>query len=173
MADTSEVAPPGAVPSDIAKCDGDAAGKSLSYRFSSQIVAGLKRRDDITILVENLSVTVLRLSESGPDITASFLDDRYVLAIGNWHDDFPSISLMLDFIERALDGALRVRRDYANDKLWRVTLEERSEDQTWGALNQISYPRFALRGAITTSYLQNVPRNGSPLNVSEAKAHRP
>lgn len=136
--------------------------QGIAANLGRQIVLALRHRPDATILVEDLGVTVLRVCPEGPDLTASLLDERYVLSIGGWHDEFPSLQRMLAYMEEALDGALRIRRDYLNGKVWRITLERREADGTWSSDNAIEYPRLSFQRKIVTTYLQNPPRMQDP-----------
>lgn len=148
---------------DAAASGGDASLQhGLAANLGRQIVLALRHRQDATILVEDLGVTVLRVSPEGPDLTASVLDERFVLSIGGWHDEFPSLQRMLAYIEEALDGALRIRRDYLNGKVWRITLERRETDGSWSSDNAIEYPRLGFQRKVVTTYLQNPPRVRDP-----------
>ncbi len=131
----------------------------MASNLGRQIVRALKHRKDATILVEARGVTILRLAPDGPDLTACMLDDRYVLSIGGWNDEFPSLQHMLEYIEDALDGALRIRRDYLNGKVWRISLERRETDGSWSVDNSIEFPRLGFRRKVETTYLQNPVRH--------------
>lgn len=116
----------------------------------------LRDRPDATMIIETGSVTILRLSPEGPDVTAFVTPGRCALSIGAWHDDMQSLDMTIDYVKLTLDGKLRVRVDKINGKTWQNALERRLEDGTWREESVLTYPRFSVFGRRkTTQYLQN------------------
>ena len=116
----------------------------------------LRDRPDATMIIETGSVTILRLSPEGPDVTAFVTPGRCALSIGAWHDDMQSLDMTIDYVKLTLDGKMRVRVDKISGKTWQNALERQQEDGTWREESVLTYPRFNLFGRRkTTQYLQN------------------
>jgi hypothetical protein len=124
--------------------------------FTHQLKRELRSRPEAQVIIENESVTVLRLTPQGPDVTAIISEGRCTLAIGAWHDDMDSIDVTLAYVRMAVEGDLRVRVDKLGGKPWKYALERRLEDGSWQEESVLELPRFPfLARQKTTHYLQN------------------
>lgn len=122
----------------------------------SELRRAIRDRPDATMIIDDGSVTVLRLSPEGPDVTAFVTPGRCALSIGSWHDDMQSLDMTVDYVKLALAGALRVRIDKIGGKTWQNALERRQDDGTWREESVLTYPRLNLfNRRKTTQYLQN------------------
>lgn len=128
-------------------------------KFADALGRSLRARPEAQVIIENDSVTVLRLTPDGPDVTAIIADGRCTLAIGAWHDDLYSLDVTLDYMRMAVEGSLRVRVDRMNGKPWKYALERRLDNGSWQEESVLELPRFNLWGRrrISTTYLHNRP----------------
>lgn len=127
--------------------------------FADALGRSLRGRPEAQVVIEDDSVTVLRLTPDGPDVTAIISEGRCTLAIGAWHDDLYSLDVTLNYMKMAVEGSLRVRVDRMNGKPWKYALERRYDDGSWKEESVLELPRFSLWGRrrISTTYLHNRP----------------
>jgi hypothetical protein len=124
--------------------------------FVHQLRKALKDQPDAKIVVDGESVTVLRRSPDGPDVTAILSEGRCTLSIGAWHEDMESFDATLAYAKLAVEGDLRVRIDKIGRKPWQYALERRLEDNSWREESVVVFPRLnLLRRQKTTHYLRN------------------
>ncbi len=124
--------------------------------LAHQLRKALQDRPDARIVVAGNSVTVMRRSPEGPDVTAILADGRCTLAIAAWHEDMPSLDATLSYAKLAVDGDLRVRVDRIGGKPWQYALERRLGDDSWIEESVVVFPRLnLLRRQKTTHYLRN------------------
>lgn len=133
-----------------------AAAHGSVDELATHVRRAVAGRPDAQVLVDTDSVTVLRLTPEGPDVTAILADGRCTLAIGSWYDDMYSLDLTLAYVQMAVEGNLRVRVDRLGNKPWQYALERRAADGTWHEESVVTLPRFRLwAGEKTTTYLHN------------------
>lgn len=119
--------------------------------------AQLRRRlrANIPVSVEGDLVLIPRQSSEGPDVSVLVSGHRCTVAIGPWYEDMPSLDMALEYVTRAVDGAMRVRIDTLGGKPWKYTLE-RLESGSWVEESAVVLPRLTLwKRDVTTRYMQN------------------
>lgn len=127
--------------------------------FARQLRNELAAHPTAQVTTGVTTVTVLRVSPAGPDVTVFFSEGRCTLAIGGWHDDLVSMDVVLDYVKMAVAGTLRVRIDQIRGKPWKYVLERQREDGNWSEESVMVVPRLSALWARqpTTHYLQNAP----------------
>lgn len=119
--------------------------------------AQLRRRlqANVPVTVDGDLVLIPRQSNDGPDVSVLVSGHRCTVAIGPWYEDMPSLDMALEYVTRAVDGAMRVRIDTLGGKPWKYTLE-RLESGSWVEESAVVLPRVTFwKRDVTTRYLQN------------------
>lgn len=125
--------------------------------FAHRLQTALRDHPGTQMEVHSDSVTVLRVTPTGPDVTAILSDGRCTLAIGPWHEDMESLDATVTYVKMAVCGDLRVRIDNLGGKPWQYALERHLEDGSWQEESVLILPRFSLWAKQkTTHYLHNV-----------------
>lgn len=134
-------------------------GQVALRKVSTAIRAALGNATKSTVIEEGNSITILRLSPCGPDLTVLWTECGIVLSIGPWHGDVGSPEVANSYIARALTGSLRVRIDKLNGKPWKFAIELQDDRGNWQPEDEIVFFRFRFpgRNTLSTTYMQNVP----------------
>jgi hypothetical protein len=105
--------------------------------------------------------THLRIRAAQPDGLPIFViadKRRATLALGDWYDDFSSLGDLLWMIDRAIEGGVRLRIDFANAEPIRWAVEA-YVDGTWREVNimELAFlPRPDIQ--IVSRYMRNTPQ---------------
>jgi hypothetical protein len=101
------------------------------------------------------SVVIPAPVESGFSISLIVQGGRYTATLGPWYDDFDTLIEAVGFLGEALQGNVRIRIDYCDDRFHQSVVERRQSDGAWLAVAGIKIISFQSRATTASKYLQN------------------
>jgi hypothetical protein len=112
-------------------------------------------------IVPERFATHLRIPPAQPDGLPIFViadKRRATLALGSWYDDFTNLRGMLWMIDRAMDGGVRLRIDFANANPIRWAIEA-YVDGSWREKNVMEAVFWRRPDIpIVSHYMRNAPQ---------------
>jgi hypothetical protein len=116
---------------------------------------------------------VISVGGSGPlgiDIGICLHEEACTLRLGGWYDEMPDVELALGYVERAIDGRLRLRVQCAGHRPRKWIVKCRDDDGAWVEEAFTCGVRMWWPGKKSEIYLRNTycarpwaPRSGTSM----------
>jgi hypothetical protein len=102
------------------------------------------------------AVSILASVPEGFAIRVIVAEDGYIVCFGNWHTMLASRRQVLEYVEAAITGAVRLKCERLGAKPWRYTVERRASHGAWTEEDVMQFARLQFGRTVSTEYRCNV-----------------